>query len=73
MFAIRQGRWKLIMGKGSGGWTKGGENDPAPGQLYDLVEDFKETHNLYLERPDIVKRMTALLEKYKLENRSAPK
>ncbi|MCK4431569.1 MAG: hypothetical protein KAW19_09745 [Candidatus Aminicenantes bacterium] len=48
------------------------EDDPAPGQLYDLVEDYSETTNLYLERPDIVKHLKGLLEKYKKECRSAP-
>ncbi len=57
MFAIRQGRWKMIEGRGSGGWTKGGEDDLAPGQLYDLVEDYSETTNLYLERPDPILRL----------------
>jgi len=40
--------------------------------LYDLVEDYSETTNLYLERPDIVKHLKGLLEKYKKECRSAP-
>lgn len=72
MFAIRQGEWKMIEGRGSGGWTAGGEEDPAPGQLYNIREDFSETKNIYLERPDIVAGLNALLEKYKREGRSCP-
>jgi arylsulfatase A-like enzyme len=72
MFAIRAGRWKLIAGRGSGGWTGGGEEDPAPGQLYDMVEDTAEERNLWQERPEVVARLTALLDRYRTEGRSAP-
>jgi len=72
MFALRKGRWKVILGKGSGGWSgKGGKNDP-PGQLYDMVLDPAEKHNLYLERPDIVKDLQELLLKYRRSGRSRP-
>ncbi len=75
MFAIRQGPWKLVLGQGSGGWSsKGMEFTPEdpPGQLYNMAEDYSETTNLYDERPDIVKRLTDLLEKYRREGRSTP-
>ena len=72
MFAIRAGRWKMIEGRGSGGWTDGGEDDPAPGQLYDMTADLEEQHNLHGERPEVVARLTALLERYRREDRSAP-
>lgn len=77
-FAIRQGEWKLILCKGSGGNKyKSGPNaikpeDPA-GQLYNMAEDVSETKNLYLERPDVVERLTALLEKYRKDGRSRPR
>ena len=74
--AIRQGNWKLIPGLGSGGFSKPStvkpkKGEPA-GQLYNLKNDLGEQANLYAKRPKIVKRLTALLEKYKKENRSAP-
>ena len=72
MFAVRQGRWKLIEGRGSGGWTPGGEDDEAPGQLYDMVADIDEGTNLYGQRPDIVAELTALLDRYRRQGRSAP-
>ncbi len=76
LFAIRQGRWKLITGLGSGGWSKPNRPKPQPdgpqGQLYDLNTDPKETKNLWLQRPDIVNRLTALLNDYKTKGRSAP-
>jgi len=75
--AIRQGNWKLIPGLGSGGFSKPStvkpkKGEPA-GQLYNLKNDLGEKSNLYAKRPKIVKRLTALLEKYKKENRSTPK
>jgi len=73
MFAIRQGKWKLIQGKGSGGWSGKGKPDDPPGQLYDMEADPSETKNLYAKHPEKVKTLIALLEKYKQEGRSAPK
>ncbi len=72
MFAIRRGPWKLIEGRGSGGWTGGGEDDPAPGQLYDLHADLEENRNLYLERPEVVRELSDLLQSYRERGRSAP-
>lgn len=69
MFAIRQGKWKLIEGQGSGGWTPGGE-DGTPGQLYDLERDPGEVENVYLEHPEIVKRLGDLLDTYRISGRS---
>ena len=43
-----------------------------PGELYDLSQDPAEHKNLYGERPEIVKELKALLEKYKQESRSVP-
>lgn len=69
MFAIRQGPWKLIEGQGSGGWTPGGD-DGTPGQLYNLEQDPGETTNAYAEHPDIVKRLSNLLDTYRESGRS---
>ena len=75
-FAIRQGPWKLVLdNKTSGGWmTPAGEPPKlgTPGQLYNLAEDSRETNDLWEKRPEIVARLTALLEKYKKDGRSAP-
>ena len=43
-FALRQGPWKLLATKGSGGWGKGGDGEPA--QLYNLADDLAEKNNL---------------------------
>ncbi|MBD3350212.1 MAG: sulfatase-like hydrolase/transferase [Candidatus Lokiarchaeota archaeon] len=67
IFSIRQGKWKLIQGLGSGGFSRPRKRKSyfwrPKGQLYDLEKDFKETNNLWKERPDIVKKLTDLLEK----------
>jgi arylsulfatase A-like enzyme len=76
-FAIRQGKWKLILCRGSGGNRyRNGPNavkkDDPPGQLYNIVEDPSEKVNLYRQRPDVVASMKALLDKYKKQGRSRP-
>ena len=70
MFAIREGKWKLIEGKGSGGWSKGGQDSPYLGQLYDILADPGETKNLYNLYPDVVENLTLLLEKIRHSNSS---
>jgi len=76
MFAIRLGPWKLIFGRGSGGHSEPKTFQPEPGepqgQLYNMDIDPNETRNLYKERRDVVRRLTALFEKYKQEGRSRP-
>ncbi|MBK8975704.1 MAG: sulfatase-like hydrolase/transferase [Planctomycetes bacterium] len=54
---VREGRWKLIRHRGSGGFTRGADTGPAPGQLYDLAADPGETDNVYATHPDIVVRL----------------
>ncbi|MHC4176006.1 MAG: sulfatase family protein [Planctomycetota bacterium] len=75
-FVVRQGPWKLILGTpGSGGWVAPRDKDPvegAPGQLYNLADDPAEERNLWDEKPDEVKRLAALLDKYKLQGHSQP-
>jgi arylsulfatase A-like enzyme len=64
VFAIREGRWKLILGRNSGGFTQYKPPADAPaGQLFDLVANPSEQQNRYAERPEIVARLTARLER----------
>ncbi|HNT88641.1 MAG TPA: arylsulfatase, partial [Candidatus Hydrogenedentes bacterium] len=77
-FAIRQGPWKLILCPDSGGWSDPRPGDPAtrdlpPVQLYNLAEDVGERRNVQAEHPEIVERLTRLLERYVAEGRSAPR
>ncbi|MBI5850761.1 MAG: arylsulfatase [Planctomycetes bacterium] len=54
LFAIRVGPWKLVDGRGSGGFTPDdGGADPAEGQLFDLAHDPGETTNLWSSEPRI--------------------
>lgn len=77
VFAIRCGPWKLIVeSEGSGGWVEPAGKGPragAPGQLYRLDPDPGERDNLFTEHPDVVARLTRLLERYKTDGRSAPR
>ena len=82
-FQIRQGKWKYLDHKGSGGngYTRGmmkqyalPEKAPnALGQLYDLEKDPGETTNLYFTLETKREELRALLKKLKESGRSAPK
>jgi arylsulfatase A-like enzyme len=77
MMAIQEGDWKLNAGQGHGGHNEvdlGASPTSAepPGQLYNLASDVGETKNLYAEKPDIVARLSAQLEKIKRDGRSRP-
>jgi arylsulfatase A-like enzyme len=73
-FAVRQGKWKLCLCPGSGGWSKprpGKEDKGLPAvQLYDMERDAGETHNVQEKHPEVVERLTKLLRKYTDEGRS---
>jgi arylsulfatase A len=82
-FAIRQGDWVLIdaprgddNGKaGEPEWFKkarGYEAHTQPGELFELRADVAERRNLFAEKPERVRALKALLEKYKREGRSTP-
>ena len=77
IFAIRQGPWKLIEGRGSGGFTEPVRVETGPGeprgQLYNLADDPGETRNLFDDQPDIVVRLQALLDGYRERGRSRPR
>lgn len=68
--AVRRGPWKLICGKGSGGWTQGEDDHPA--QLYHLEDDLPETRNLYADRPEIVAQLNESFRRLVQEGRSTP-
>lgn len=76
-FAVREGRWKLCLCPGSGGWAKPGDaaatKQGLPSlQLYDLIADIAETRNLNSTHPDIVARLTQQLESSIANGRSTP-
>jgi arylsulfatase A-like enzyme len=76
-FAIRKGPWKLNLCPGSGGWSA--PRDPLaireglpPIQLCSMENDPGEQHNLQAEHPEVVKELTALLQRYIARGRSTP-
>ena len=81
-FQIRQGNWKYINHKGSGGNNYEEdflktyalpETEPnAQGQLYHLLDDPGETTNLYFKEAEKRKELQKLLEELKSSGRSAP-
>jgi arylsulfatase A-like enzyme len=72
VFAIRQGKWKLILESKGAGYHDGPPKPGSPGQLYNLADDPYEKNDLWDQRPQIVKRLTKLLEKYKKQGYSRP-
>lgn len=80
--AIRQGPWKYLDHRGSGGngYEKGellrfalpDAAPTAPGQLYHLATDPGETNNLYFKEPEMMAKLKSLLESSKANGRSAP-
>ena len=71
-FAIRQDKYKLIFCPGSGGWSfpKPGADDMTDlpkFQLYDLIQDPSEEHNLFESHPEKVKELKSLMASY-IEN-----
>ncbi|WDE99257.1 arylsulfatase [Lentisphaera profundi] len=73
-FAIRQGKWKLNLCAGSGGWSfpRPGKDtkDLAEIQLYNLETDPAEKINLQANHPEIVDKFVNHLAKVIKEGRS---
>ncbi len=74
-FAYRQGKWKLCLARGSGGWTRPNEKAAAESgtpaaQLYDLEKDPGETTNRYASHPEVAKRLLKLLQEDVARGRS---
>ena len=74
VFTVRQGPWTLIPTLGSAGFSPPAKIDAKPGdpagQRYDLAKDPGQSSNLYAREPDVVRRLTELLEKAKREGRT---
>ena len=76
-FAIREGKWKLCLCYGSGGWSIPKEKVAKaeglpPLQLYDLSQDIAETTNLAEKNPEKVRHLLKLLDDIVQKGRSTP-
>ncbi len=82
VFSIRQGPWKYLDHRGSGGnnydrpllkpFALPDTAPDAPGQLYNLTDDPGETTNLYFKHPEIVRKLKSLLDADKARACGAP-
>ena len=71
MFAIRDGRWKLVLGNGSGGRQQPrGRPFEQPYHLFDLAADPGETTNLAEQHAEVVARLTREFEEIRDSGRS---
>ena len=73
-FAIRQGKWKLLLSSYSGGWSapRKAQPDASIFQLYNLDKDPGETQNVYESNKKVADKLQSLLIKYVKEGRSTP-
>lgn len=76
-FALRDGDWKLLLARGSGGWTSPTEPEATAAeapevQLYNLRRDPGERENLAAAEPARVARLAATLARIVADGRSTP-
>jgi len=76
-FAIRNGKWKLVLCPGSGGWTKpkdaaAKESGLPDIQLYDMETDISEQKNLHSEYPNVIQELLLELDQIVTRGRSTP-
>jgi arylsulfatase A-like enzyme len=76
LFAIRSGDWKLVLGLGSGGFTRPAKIEAQSGQpreqLYNLKTDREEQTNVAAEHPEVVRSLREKLEQIQRAGRSHP-
>ena len=68
VYSFRQGKWKLILGSGSGGFSDPvGEAlkdaEDGIGQLYDLEKDPEEQSNVWSDHPEVVAELDEALKR----------
>jgi len=70
-FAIREGKWKMVFGSGSGGRQKPvGKPFEKPYCLFDMEADPSETTNVIDRYPEIAERLTGKLAAIRKNSRS---
>lgn len=71
MFAIRDGKWKLVLGNGSGGREEPkGKPFERPYHLFDMSRDISERENLIDRFPDVASRLEKAAEQIRSRGRS---
>ena len=74
MFSVRRGPWKAVFGTGSGGFSEPARYTPEAGnptgQLYHIIDDSRETRNLWDQEPGIVEELAHILRRYQESGRS---
>jgi arylsulfatase A len=61
---LSDGKWKLVLGNGSGGRAKPrGKPFARPYHLFDMKKDPVETQNLVSEFPEVVEKLTVAFKK----------
>ncbi len=71
MFSIRDGKWKLVAGNGSGGREKPtGTPFEKPYHLFDMTKDISERTNVIDKNPEIAMRLEKSLEGIRSSGRS---
>ena len=65
MFALRDGRWKLVFGNGHGSLVGRANGEPfgTPWRLYDLEQDPREVRNAARANPAVMARMEAAFDR----------
>lgn len=76
-FSIQEGKWKLELCPGSGGWESPKNKEAYKNglplmQLYNMHTDPSEKSNVENQYPQIVEHLTKLLERYVKRGRSTP-
>jgi len=73
MFAIRNGKWKLVLGNGSGGrQAPRGKPFARPFHLFDLSQDLRETTNVIEKHPDVAAELEKKFKAIRKNGRSRP-
>ena len=70
-FAVREGKWKLVLSSGSGGREKpAGKPFGKPYRLFDMAADISERTDLASSHPDVVEHLTQALKTMQANGRS---
>jgi arylsulfatase A-like enzyme len=73
--SLRDGHWKIIFGSGAGGFANAAKQEPPATdrvQLYDLSTDLGEAKNVAANHPELVAKLTKVMEKLVNDGRSTP-